>query len=116
LQSHRWPAVVILLVVVVLTLSTGCHTEKRFSNESFDEIVTELSEERVLTLLGKPQGHVKFPDFLKKALWWKVDEKYYIVMFRDGKVANKLGPIKKDEFEEWMRANKFVTDPKATAR
>jgi hypothetical protein len=96
------------VVALVVTLGlAGCGGSKDFSPEDFKKISKDMSEAKVLEILGSPKETVEALG--TRRLFWEARDKYYSISFKDGKVVEPMAHGSKQDYEmmkELMKAAK----------
>lgn len=89
---------VLVGIILVMTLGVaGCGPSKEFTPEEFGTITKDMTEAKVIEILGKPKEAMVA--FGERRLFWVTKEKYYSITFADGKVVEPMVHFSKDDYD-----------------
>ncbi len=88
----------LLGIMIVMTLGVvGCGASKEFTPDEFATITKDMTEAKVIEVLGKPKEDVEAMG--SRRLFWVVKDKYYSISFTDGKVIAPLAHADKADYD-----------------
>jgi hypothetical protein len=86
----------VLLSMLTVSL-TGCGGHKDFTPDDFKKVQKDTPEDKVKEVLGKPFDSVEANGM--KWTWWKVGDKYYRIITKEGRVTETSGPENEQDYK-----------------
>ncbi len=100
-MNYQRVRTVLVGFALAMTLGVvGCAASKEFTPEEFATITKDMTEAKVIEVLGKPKETVE--SLGSRRLFWVVNDKYYSISFTDGKVIAPLAHADKADYEMMM--------------